>query len=45
VSKSIKISGTFSSRQKRETLGAVANALGLELTLNDDKWLLSQPNP
>ena len=35
VSKSIKISGTFSSRQKKETLAAVANALGLELT---SKW-------
>ena len=45
VSKNIKISGTFSSRQKKETLAAVANALGLELTLNGDNWLLSQPNP
>lgn len=45
VSQSIKLSGTFSSRQKRETLAAVAQALGLELTPRDDKWLLSQPNP
>ena len=45
VSQSIKISGTFSSRQKKETLAAVAQALGLELTLRDNKWLLSQPNP
>ena len=45
VSKNIKISGTFSSRQKKETLGAVANVLGLELTLDGNKWLLSQPNP
>jgi transmembrane sensor len=45
VSQSIKLSGTFSSRQKRETLAAVAQALGLELTPRGDKWLLSQPNP
>ena len=45
VSKSIKISGTFSSRQKKETLAAVAQALGLELTPRDNKWLLSQPKP
>ena len=45
VSNSTKISGTFSSRQKKETLAAVAQALGLELSLRDDKWLLSQPNP
>jgi transmembrane sensor len=45
VSRSIKISGTFSSRQKKETLAAVAQALGLELTLRDNKWLLSQSNP
>lgn len=45
VSRSIKISGTFSSRQKKETLAAVAQALGLELTPRGEKWLLSQPNP
>ncbi len=45
VSRSIKISGTFSSRQKKETLAAVAQALGLELTPRGNKWLLSQPNP
>jgi transmembrane sensor len=45
VSRSTKISGTFSSRQKKETLAAVAQALGLELTPRGDKWLLSQPNP
>jgi len=45
VSKNIKISGTFSSRQKKETLVAVAHALGLELTPRNNKWLLSQPNP
>lgn len=45
VSKSTKISGTFSSRQKKETLAAVAQALGLELAPRGNKWLLSQPNP
>ena len=45
VSRSIKISGTFSSRQKKETLAAVTQALGLELTPRGNKWLLSQPNP
>ena len=45
VSKNIRISGTFSSRQKRETLAGVAQALGLELTAGDNHWLLSQPNP
>jgi transmembrane sensor len=45
VSDSIKISGTFSSRQKKETLAAVAQALGLELSLRDNKWMLSQPKP
>jgi len=45
VSRSIKISGTFSSRQKKETLAAVAQALGLELTSRGNKWLLSQPKP
>jgi transmembrane sensor len=45
VSKNTKISGTFSSRQKKETLAAVAQALGLELTPRGNKWLLSQPKP
>ncbi len=45
VSRSIKISGTFSSRQKKETLAAVAQALGLELNSRGNKWLLSQPKP
>ena len=45
VSRNIRISGTFSSRQKRETLAGVAQALGLELTAGDNHWLLSQPNP
>lgn len=45
VSKSIKISGTFSSRQNKETLAAVAQALSLELTPLDNKWLLSQSSP
>ena len=43
ISKNIRISGTFSSRQKRETLAGVAQALGLELTAGDNHWLLSQP--
>lgn len=45
VPRGIKISGTFSSRQKKETLAAVAQAFGLELTPRGNKWLLSQPNP
>ena len=45
VSKNTRISGTFSSRQKRETLTGVAQALGLELTDEENHWLLSQPNP
>ncbi len=45
VPKNIKVSGTFSSREKQATLAAVAQALDLELTSRDNKWLLSQPNP
>lgn len=45
VPSSIRLSGTFSSRQKRKTLLAVADALGLELTPHGDKWLLSQNTP
>jgi transmembrane sensor len=45
VPKNIKVSGTFSSREKRATLTAVAQALGMELTSQDNKWLLSQPKP
>ena len=45
VAPSMRLSGTFSSRQKRQTLLAVADALELKLTPNGDKWLLSQNNP
>ena len=45
VAKNIMISGTFSSRQNKETLAAVAQAFSLELTPQGNKWLLSQTNP
>ena len=45
VPSSVRLSGTFSSRQKKETLLAVAQALSLELTPHGDKWMLSQNTP
>ena len=45
VPSSMRLSGTFSSRQKKETLLAVAQALSLELTRHGDKWMLSQNTP
>lgn len=45
VPSSVRLSGTFSSRQKKETLLAVAQALSLELTPHGDKWVLSQNTP
>lgn len=40
-----KISGIFSSRERETTLRALAQAFDLELTRQDDNWLLSKPNP
>lgn len=40
-----RISGIFSSREKAETLRAVAQAFDLELSRPSDNWLLSPPNP
>lgn len=40
-----RISGIFSSREKAETLRAVAHAFDLELSRQSDNWLLSTPNP
>ena len=40
-----KISGVFSSRERETTLLAVAQAFDLELSRQDNNWLLSKPNP
>jgi ferric-dicitrate binding protein FerR (iron transport regulator) len=45
VANNIKISGTFSSRQNKETLVAVAQALQLEIKSDTDKWVLFQSIP
>lgn len=40
-----KVSGIFSSREREATLVAVAQAFKLEVSRQDNNWLLSQPNP
>ena len=40
-----KISGIFSSRERETTLVAVAQAFDLELSRQDNNWLLSKPKP
>ena len=45
VANNIKISGTFSSRQNKETLVAVVQALQLEIKSDTDKWVLFKSIP
>jgi transmembrane sensor len=40
-----KVSGIFSSRERKTTLVAVAQAFDLEVSRQETNWLLSQPNP
>ncbi len=40
-----RVSGIFSSRERQETLVAVAQAFDLEVSHQDKNWLLSQPKP